>query len=212
MTFNHGYKQYLKDKSWLWLSFSGVLLLGASLVANFYTTKYASVSMSNPVSDIILSNIRVFDVDGIYAYGGIIFWSFLFLLALSKPAKIPFISKSVALFVLIRSIFISLTHIAASPAHLIIAPSRFFGMFSYYGDLFFSGHTGLPFLMALIFWDNKRLRIFFLAASVFFGTVVLLGHLHYSIDVFGAFFITYSIYQIAVKIFKKDKALFDSKI
>jgi hypothetical protein len=44
-----------------------------------------------------------------------------------------------------------------------------------------------------------------------FGIVVLLGHLHYSIDVLSAFFITYSIYHICELFFKTDKKIFDSK-
>jgi hypothetical protein len=204
------YKPYLQDRNWLWLSTSGFLLLIASLIVNFYSTKYASLSMSSPVSDIVLSNIRVYDVEIAFVWGGIVFWFFTLLLAISKPTRLPFVSKSVALFVLIRSVFISLTHIASFPTHLVIEPTKFLGMFSYYGDLFFSGHVGLPFLMALIFWHNKKLRVLLLAAALFFSVVVLMGHIHYSIDVLGAFFITYTIYQIAIWLFKKDKELFDS--
>jgi hypothetical protein len=51
--------------------------------------------------------------------------------------------------------------------------------FSFGGDLFFSGHTGLPFLMALLFWENLRLRVLFIASSVFFGIIVLMGHILY---------------------------------
>jgi hypothetical protein len=58
----------------------------------------------------------------------------------------------------------------------------------YGGDLFFSGHTGLPFLAALAFWHIPTLRIFYLASTWYFGTVVLLGHYHYSIDVLAALF------------------------
>jgi hypothetical protein len=43
-----------------------------------------------------------------------------------------------------------------------------------------------------------------------FGVVVLLGHLHYSIDVLSAFFISYGIYRIAEIIFHKDKMLWNS--
>ena len=75
-------------------------------------------------------------------------------------------------------------------------------------DLFFSGHTGLPFLLALIFWENKKLRFLFLGFSVLFAVVVLLGHLHYSIDVFAAYFITYTIFHICKFLFKKDWQLF----
>ena len=81
--------------------------------------------------------------------------------------------------------------------------------FAFGGDLFFSAHTGTPFLMALAFWDNKFLRILFIVTAVFFGVIVLLGHFHYSIDVLAAFFITYTIYHMAEIIFKKDKKCFD---
>jgi hypothetical protein len=39
---------------------------------------------------------------------------------------------------------------------------------------------------------------------------VLLGHLHYTIDVAAAYFITYGIYDIALYWLPREKALFDS--
>ena len=62
--------------------------------------------------------------------------------------------------------------------------------------------------MALLFWPNKLLRYFFLACSVFFAIAVLLGHVHYTIDVASAFFITYGVYKIACYLFPRDYALF----
>jgi hypothetical protein len=212
MIFGKKHKLCFKDKDWLWLSASGLLFLSASFVVNFYAGRYANSAASNSVSDIILSNIRVFDVDIIFVYGAIAFWIFVICLALSRPLTIPFICKSVALFVLIRSLFISLTHIAVFPYHLIIDTPHMLSWFTSYGDLFFSGHTGLPFLMALVFWKDKYLRILFISISIIFGITVLLGHLHYSIDVLAAFFITNTIYQLAVRFFKRDKALFDAGI
>jgi len=70
----------------------------------------------------------------------------------------------------------------------------------------------LPFLLALIFWDEKYLRYFFIVSSIFFGAIVLLGHYHYSIDVAAAFFITYTIYHIAKKLFPRDFELFKKGI
>jgi hypothetical protein len=77
-------------------------------------------------------------------------------------------------------------------------------------DLFFSAHTGMPFLGALAFWKEKEIRYFSLFGSLFFAVVVLLGHLHYSIDVASAFFITYGIFHIAQYFFPKDWKLFSS--
>ncbi len=73
----------------------------------------------------------------------------------------------------------------------------------YLNDLFFSGHTGFPFLAALLFWENKVLRWFLILMSFAQGITVLFMHVHYSIDVLAAYFITYSIYVVSDKIFNK---------
>jgi membrane-associated phospholipid phosphatase len=51
----------------------------------------------------------------------------------------------------------------------------------------------------------------FLAWSVFFAAVVLLGHLHYSIDVLGAVFVAYAVYHFVDRYFPKEHALFLSE-
>ena len=205
------YKKHFKNKDFIINVLAGVFLLVASMIIGAYAGHYATESASNPVTDIILNNVPVFDVDGIFLYGPLIFWLFVTFLFLKEPKRIPFILKSVALFVLIRSLFVTLTHIGPFPDQSIIhGPQNFFESLMFGGDLFFSGHTGLPFLLALIFAKDKRLLVLFTAIAIFFGIVVLLGHLHYSIDVLAAFFITYTIYHIACWLFKKDKGLFDS--
>jgi membrane-associated phospholipid phosphatase len=104
-----------------------------------------------------------------------------------------------------------LTHLGPFPQRTFLDQTEIFSSFNLGNDFFFSNHTALPFLMALIFWnENKFVRWVSLVASGVFGVSVLLGHLHYSIDVFAAFFITYSIFHLAQKFFAKDYALFKS--
>ncbi|MES2315617.1 MAG: phosphatase PAP2-related protein [Patescibacteria group bacterium] len=205
-------KHYFSDRSFRNSFLVGVALLLLSLTAQFFASGYANRSVSGSVTDIILSNTRVYDVDNFFIYGTLLAFAFVVYVCLSKPRCIPFIVKSIAIFTLIRAIFITLTHINKFPLHVSIE-SAFFqetlfrGIFTG-GGLFFSGHTGLPFMLALIFWKDRKLRYIFLGFSAFFATVVLLGHLHYSIDVFSAFFITYSILHICIFLFKKDWNLF----
>ena len=85
-------------------------------------------------------------------------------------------------------------------------------MLTFGGDLFFSGHTGMPFLLALIFWRDKWARYIFILFSVVFAVTVLLSHMHYTIDVASAFFITFTIYHIAEHLFKKDQQRFNQEI
>jgi hypothetical protein len=202
------YAPYCKDTQFLFSAGTAVLFLLGGLVATYYAIVYATEQASAPVTDIILSNIRVYDVDGIFIYGPVIFWVIMLVYIFSKPQRIPFALESIATFLLVRSVFISLTHIGPFPGHLEITGTGIFAAMNRGSDLFFSSHTGMPFLMALVFWDNKRVRYFCLFASFLFAVVVLLGHLHYSIDVFAAFFITYTIVHIAEWFFEEDRRLF----
>ena len=65
-------------------------------------------------------------------------------------------------------------------------------------------------LAALVFWHIPQWRMFYLAPTAFFGSVVLLGHYHYSIDVLAALFITHGIFQMSCWLFARDYALFRS--
>jgi hypothetical protein len=197
-----------KNKQFLFSLISSTCLLIASLCIHFYAGTYATERASNSVTDIVLSNTPVFDFDGIFIYGSILFWFFIGALLLRDPKRIPFVFKSIAIFVLIRSVFITLTHIGPFPDQAILPPDNLIRYITFGGDLFFSGYTGLPFLMALVFWKQKYIRVLCIASAIFFGIVVLLAHLHYSIDVLSAFFITYTIYSIAEFLFKRDRRLF----
>jgi len=215
------YKLHFTRKEFLTSCAIAVVLFLISLIINYFAAGYALTRESNSVTDIVLSNIPTFNVDEIFVYGPLVFWLIIAIVTFHDPKKIPFTIKSIALFVIVRSAFITLTHIGPSPDRVIIdaldwnimklfTSSTNFFLFSSGGDLFFSGHTGLPFLMALVFWNNKSVRIFCILSAAMFGVIVLMGHLHYSIDVASAFFITYAIYHIAEWIFKRDRLVFNS--
>lgn len=204
-------KTFLTSKRFTISMLDSFIFLSLSLIANFYAGTFATFRAGNSVQDIVLSNIPVFDVQSIFIYGPVVMWFVLLIYCINKPHKIPFILKSIALFILIRSTFISLTHIGPFPDRLLSNGESpdWLRLFTFGGDLFFSAHTGLPFLLALIFWKEKALRIIFIATSIFFGIIVLMGHLHYSIDVLSAFFITYTIYNLSKWLFKNDFAFFE---
>ncbi len=202
-----------KDKKNLARLAASVLFLAVSIFATYFAILYATDHASFPVTDIILSNIPTYNVDAIFLYGPVIFWTVIGVyLIFFAPEKIPFSLKTIALFLLIRSAFLCMTHIGPFPSHALIRGGGIIGVFNSGDDLFFSSHTGLPFLMALILWDKKPWRIFCIIGSIFFGIIVLMAHLHYSIDVFAAFFITYAIYRIAFRFLKREKLLFDKHV
>lgn len=180
-----------------------LLVFIASVFVTHYASLYAENMASNYVDDIVLSNTKVYNFEFFFVYIAIMLALFVVTLCLRFTKTAPFLIKTVSLFIMIRSLFVSLTHIGPFPLKLELHSSAL-NFITSGNDLFFSGHTGLPFLIALIFWNHLYIRILFLTASIVLGVTALLAHLHYTIDVLAAFFITYSIYHIAIKLFKKD--------
>jgi hypothetical protein len=192
--------------------FFGVLTLIGSLVINYAAGTYASLHAGHAVHDILLDRVPTLPVDFIFSDGAFVFWIFVLAILLSAPRTIPFVLNTLTLFIVVRSFFVVLTHIGPPADEAVLDPNGVMSDLTFAGDLFFSGHTGFPFLLALTFWENKTLRCVFLVSSVVFGLAVLFGHLHYSIDVFGAFFITDSIFRMAERMFPENHEMLSRRI
>ncbi len=202
------YKKCFSDPKFVWSFIFGLFALLVGIAASVLAIMYATEVASNSVTDLILSNIPVFDVNWAFIYGPLVFWVIVILYTAWHPERFPFVFKSLAVFLVVRSAFVSLTHISPFPNHFPITGAGIMAVFTTGKDQFFSGHTGLPFMIAMIYWRDKFMRNFALLSSFFFAVVVLLGHFHYSIDVFAAFFITYTIFHITLTMFHKDRLRF----
>lgn len=205
------HKFYWSQKSFVVSVLAGFLFFAASMVVNYYANLYALKKSSNSVTDILLSVLPVIDTNLIVIEGTFIFIAFIIFLSARQPKTIPFTLKSVALFIIIRSFFMIMTHYGPFPSQAVREGYNFIDSFTSSADLFFSGHTGMPFLFALIHWREKILRYIFLVSSIIAGASVLLAHYHYTIDVASAFFITFGIFHIARQIFRKDYDLLASE-
>lgn len=206
------YREQFRNEDYRLAVALSVLALIASMGASLLAGHFSNTHASNPVADLILSNTPALHVDAFFVYGTFLFGIFVAAIAFAHPRRIPFTFMSLAVFFFVRAGFVTLTHIAPFPEQ---SATNFGGTIRHYffgSDLFFSGHTGTPFLMALIFWESKQLRYTFLVWSIFFAAVVLLGHLHYSIDVASAFFITYSVFHLCETLFPGYRALFYSDL
>ena len=206
------YKAHWANKDYRWATVGAFLMFTASMMVSLLAGHFAKTHASNFASDIILSNTPVVNVSAFFMIGTVLFVVMTAMIAFAHPRRVPYTLLALALFYFIRAAFVTMTHIAPFPERATTnfattIRSNFFG-----SDLFFSGHTGAPFLMALIFWRSREMRYLFLAWSVFFAVVVLLGHLHYTIDVASAYFITYTIFCIAEVFFPEYRELFYSDL
>ncbi len=166
-----------------------------------------------PARDILVDILPATDVFGFVVWGPVVFTAFLTWVLLRNAQYLPFTVKTIALTFAVRACFMVLTPLGVRPDVVDPGYDGLLRMFVYdhsTNDFFFSGHTAYPFVCALIFWEQPRLRWTFLVVSALFGVSVLLGHAHYSIDVFAVPFMAGGVLWWAKKIFVSDHAYITS--
>ncbi len=84
----------------------------------------------------------------------------------------------------------------ANPFHALVDDSAFVYLSK---DLFFSGHVATTFLVVLYVWPQKKLRTWAIFAHCLVVASVFLSHLHYTIDVIGAYAITFVLFVFMEK-------------
>lgn len=191
-----------------------LILLALAVVFQFYASAYSSRVSSNSVPDLLLGILPVVNLNFLIVEGALAAIAGTIILLLFKPKYLIFTLKAAAIFIATRAVFVSLTHLGIYPGQIGPDPTGFFDhIYTGLGleaGFFFSGHTGLTFLMALIFWDEKFWRFVYVILAAVFGIAVLLAHVHYSIDVLAAPYITYSIFKMSQYFFKEDYNLVNS--
>jgi len=176
-----------------------LIALFFDIVAGAYVTKKGGVV----ASDLILDSIPTFDLDFLFVWGGVLIVAVLFLYPLLFRVKdFHKVISQLSLLLMVRAAFTCFTHLSVPSDALLFEVPSLISLFTFQNDLFFSGHTALAFLGFLLFKD-KKIKYFFLISSIFMGVVVLFMHVHYSIDVFSAFFITYGTFKIGEWFFDK---------
>jgi PAP2 superfamily C-terminal len=84
--------------------------------------------------------------------------------------------------------------------------NQFYGTRYITHDLFFSGHTTTVFLVFLCL-KRRTDRIYVLMASIVLGILLLVQHVHYTIDVLAAPVFTYIVYRLTLLFTKPEKEL-----
>lgn len=195
--FLRGYREVFTHKKTLQNMLIGVFLFLFGMFVSYFAYEYISTTKGPVARDLFLDNLPTLYVAPWFFFSIFFMGAVAVILSIINPRRAPFILICTGIFFAIRSFFLILTHL--SPPNI----EYYMGM-STGSDLFFSGHVGYAFLLALMFWRNRFFRILFIALSIAMAGLVLLGHLHYSIDVFSAYFIVYVIFVIAKKIFKGE--------
>ena len=197
-----------KEHKWLILVSIAILVVATFL--NKAAGMYADVMGDAAVGDIILSNFGPYDFSLLFVWGYMIIVALLFIYPLFfEVGKLARVISQFSLLVVVRAIFICLTHLKVMHDAIVPTFPWFIKIFriSFHNDLFFSGHTAFAFLGFLMF--KGKIRWFFLVSSFVMAFTVLAMHQHYSIDVFAAFFITYGSFKFGKWVFSKVEKIKD---
>lgn len=194
-------------QAWTYPSFriqSIITLLAVSSFTIIFSTFFDFVEsrQGSFLNDFILDMLPAYNVSWIvffFLYSGIIFGIYYHL---RQPKIILIIFQTYVLVTLLRICTITLIPLEP-PAGYIPLREPFVQLFTSGGkiiskDLFFSGHMST--ILSLFYASRRKyVRTFLLYCSLMVGTMVLIQHVHYTIDVIVAVPATYIIYIFCKK-------------
>lgn len=156
--------------------------------------------------DLLLSRLPRVDTGPVFVYGFAAFLAWIIVVGLwTERRRAAYILWSYALLTATRAFFIVLTPMHRPSGGFSVDGDALFRALghtmTFEHDLFFSSHTAMPFL-AFLLVRGKWIRLSFLLLSILLAAAVLLGRFHYSIDVFGAYFITFAVHKAEVRWFQ----------
>ncbi len=192
---------------WWVITLSGVLGLFVLSYCLYTQLGWAADHRTLPTgSDWLLRRLPVLNVLPMLSWGWLALHLYAGTAAIAYyPRRIPFLLFLLSLFLLIRSVFIFLSPIGPPAGMMDMGQldfifSRLMGTWTFQNEFVFSGHASIPFLFHL-FFETRRLKAALLAGSLVMGVCVLLSHNHYTVDVLGAYLVSYSIYRLAQRLY-----------
>jgi hypothetical protein len=193
-TWFNTWKHELSGHKYLILISLGFLILAN--IINFLASSYVDKISTTAVPDLILDQIPSLNLDFIFIYGLLaVILIIIFHVTIFHIKELHTTIFQFSLLILVRSFFMVLTHLGQpADARIITGFPYLFQFLIFRNDLFFSGHTAVPF-MAFLLFRKEKISTFFLIMTAILAATVLFMHVHYSIDVFAAFFITYGTYK-----------------
>lgn len=203
LTFKNNWKDALSFQSF---RLQAVITLSFLALLGVFIPPFFNYIQSKPgyiINDVILNLLPVQDFSlSIF----LLIYSVIILTAINLSTS-PFLFlkclQAYCLLVAIRIICLYLVPLDPEQ-QMILLDDPFVGKLFYNGsvitkDLFFSGHVSTMFLFFLVI-PFRTLKYFFLIATILVSVFILIQHVHYTIDVIAAPFVSWVSYRVVQKI------------
>ncbi len=195
-----------QQKKFRYKLFTSIFFLAVILVCSPFFFQYIEKRNGFLINDPLL---KLFPAYNVYILIFILVWSNVFLMLLASIKMPPLLLTFLWAYVLlsiVRWLSIFLFPLEPPPGIIELTDplsNYFYGVNFITKDLFFSGHTATLFLLFLCH-QNKMIKYYTLISCIAVGILVLIQHIHYSMDVIFAFPITYLCYKGAKFIILKS--------
>ncbi|MBI5881699.1 MAG: phosphatase PAP2 family protein [Elusimicrobia bacterium] len=192
---------------WWAITLSGVLVFFVLCYAFYTQLGWVADQRRLPTgSDWLLRHLPVVNTLPVLSWGWLGLHLVLGAAAIAYyPRRIPFLMFLLGVYIFIRTLFVFLSPIGPPVGMMDMRKldfvfSRIMGTWTFNNEFVFSGHTGIPFLFFL-FFETRVLKTICLAGSLAMGVCVLLSRNHYTVDVLGAYLVSYSIFKLSEHLF-----------
>ena len=203
-TFLQNWKEFLSNQGYALKLFTAVAVFVSGALQ--FPTYFRNIQKRSgtDLNDFVLNYIPFVDVSTyIFAiiYGLLIY---MLLRVLAKPELFLLFALTFVIETVFRMTTIYFFPLNP-PLNLVILHDTFAELLIYGDtepitkDLFFSGHTATM-VMICLFVEGRRDKIAAIIATFFLAILLLIQHVHYTVDVFGALFFTYISYLVARQI------------
>ena len=203
-TFLQNWKEFLSNQGYALKLFTAVAVFVSGALQ--FPTYFRNIQKRSgtDLNDFVLNYIPFVDVSTyIFAiiYGLLIY---MLLRVLAKPELFLLFALTFVIETVFRMTTIYFFPLNPPP-NLVILHDTFAELLIYGDtepitkDLFFSGHTATM-VMICLFVEGRRDKIAAIIATFLLAILLLIQHVHYTVDVFGALFFTYISYLVARQI------------
>lgn len=186
-------------KQMVWVTLLGIVMLVIILInIDFLASEYPDPPRPpDRLLDAIEPNYDFHEVGEAFSQIQIATMTFFFLSSAERLRRLPRLFFFLAIMYIVRSFAFTLTPLAQiTPPSDFYDPSNFVAQKFYHG-MYFSGHTASALIQAFFFWNDRfrgiRITWFVLPLALVQMAALIIGHQHYSIDLFGAIFVAYFV-------------------